>query len=246
MEIKVSEIRKNALKGLGSKRWLSLGLIFLSLFGFLNLFIISELVSESLKGNQIIIETTASLILRISFNFLALFLLNWHYQTIMGIKFKNLSKKLLLFLTVSVLIVFEGLFFYLIPFSFDVVIEVSRNSFVGSYEMFLLLDILKIFFYLLAEIFHFIYSLRYFLCPFIIANEPKARNREVIASSVRKMRNEKNEAAVFILSTARFLVYSLFILPAFHYLPKFFASIAVFGEYKLEKNRMMKQNRSYN
>ncbi len=246
MEIKVSEIRKNSLKGLGSKKWLSLGLIFLSLFSFLNLFLVLELASAKLNINQTLIEISVSLVLRVFINFLTLYLLNWHYQAIMRVKFKGFFKKTLLFLMVSVLVVLEGAFFYSVPFLIDLVIEVSKEYYFGSYEMFLLLDILKIFFYLLAEIFHFIYSLRYFLCPFIVANNPFEKKREIIASSVRKMRNGKNETAVFIVSTAPFLFYSIFILPAFHYLPKFFASIAVFGEYKLEKNRMIEQNRSYN
>jgi hypothetical protein len=246
MEIEAREIRKNALKGLSSKKRLSAGLIFLSIFIFLNLFLITELITEKLKGNGIIIETAASFFLRISFYFLTFILLNWHYQTILGIKFRGFLKKTGLFLSVSFLIVLEGTVFYLLPLGVDIAFELTKIYSEPVPEGFLLLDILKICFYLLAEIFHFLYSLRYFLCPFLVAAEPHFGNWKIVHGSVKLMKGEKNNTALFLLGTARFLIGSLLIIPAFYYLPRFFASVAVFGKYILTKTRMEKGNCSYN
>lgn len=202
------------------------------------------MIAEIPIGYPLLTEAAISLVLRLFLSLEWLFLLNWHYQIISRVKYGGSLKKLRLFILVWFLEASEGLIFYLFPLGIDIALGLSEGYF--NPQTLLILDILKIVFYLLAEIFHFIYSLRYFLCPFIIAAEEGLSVWKTVSLSVRIMRGRKTETAVFLFSTARYLLYSLAIIPAFHFLPKFFSSIVVWGKYILTKSRIEEGKCSYN
>ena len=77
-------------------------------------------------------------------------------------------------------------------------------------------------------------SLRYFLAPYILAENPQMKSREAVKQSVKYMKGHKGDVFVFGLSFIGWILLCVFFIPMFYVIPYMNASHAMYARYLIQ------------
>ncbi len=149
-------------------------------------------------------------------------------------------KVLRLGLLLSVRLLIFGVLFFMPSVILSLMLLAIKLSgrFAPSDIIMLFLDVITVVLALLGCLFLIFFMTRYMLCPAVLSENTALPVRISVKISVKMMKNEKSSAFCFLLSLFPYIVLSLFILPAFYFLPKTVSSLCLYQKYIIEKNRI--------
>ncbi|WP_312640926.1 DUF975 family protein [Hydrogenoanaerobacterium sp.] len=90
----------------------------------------------------------------------------------------------------------------------------------------------------IAQIFFFIFSNRYFLSSYLIVEDPEIGVRKAIKTSIRSMKGHKSEIFVLQLSFVPWGLLSLLVLPLLYVVPYYNSSSALYAKYLIEREKL--------
>lgn len=267
MQVSSKEIRKKSTGGIKGEYFRSFSLIFLALFSVVMFFYASHKAAvfigtetfmapeEDVFGKKNIIYFLYQVLLIFLWSITAgeviFYTLRWHYlRTSLTKEHKRVSIFKVFILNMWVLVAFAvfGLVFFIPPALLSFVTLAIKYEIIASAPSVVIfsLDIITLLLLFVCGIFLCFFMMRYFLCPFLLTENPSESVRSAVKNSKKMMKNEKSDAAVFMLSLFTYILPCLIIIPAVYFLPKIASSVCLYGKYIIEKNRITLKYNSYN